>query len=116
MPVDCLPRFSRGDRQAASLNQRARSPAISAGARQGNSGRACNYEPVPDDRDYVDLAEMLARPLRWSDAEATHARLLRKSQAEAIAASDQRDRKRIAAMWNLVREIDKAITQWEKSR
>jgi hypothetical protein len=68
---------------------------------------------VPDNQDYADLADLLSRPTEWSEADAELARTLRESQAQAAAAFDQRDKSRVGSMWNVVRQLDEALSIWE---
>ena len=71
---------------------------------------------MPDNQDYADLAELLARSEEWSEADAVRARQVRRHQADAAAAFDQRDRERVAAMWAVVHQIDDALDRWESAR
>ena len=68
---------------------------------------------MPDNKDYADLADLLSRPTEWSEADAELARTLRESQARAAAAFDQRDKSRVGSMWNVVRQLDEALSIWE---
>lgn len=71
---------------------------------------------MPDDQDYADLADVLSQSEQWTEADAARARSLREHQAAAAAAFDQRDTKRVAAMWGVVRQLDDALAVWESSR
>jgi hypothetical protein len=70
---------------------------------------------VPDNEDYEGLRDLLAHPEGWTESEAKQARLLRQSQAEAEASYDQRDRRRVAAMRQVVEQLDDAIAVWDAS-
>ena len=71
---------------------------------------------MPDDQDYTDLGRLLAQPEHWTAGEVRMARMIRRSQAEAAAAFDQRDQERVGAMWAVVQQIDEALERWERSR
>ena len=71
---------------------------------------------MPDDQDYADLGELIAHPEEWSDADADRARLLRNSQALAASDYDQRDQKRVAAMWSVVQQLDEALAAFDAAR
>jgi hypothetical protein len=70
---------------------------------------------VPDNEDYEGLRDLLGHPEGWTESEVKQARLLRQSQAEGAAAYDQRDRRRVAAMWQVVGQLDDAIAGWDAS-
>lgn len=59
---------------------------------------------------------LLSQPEQWTEADAALARSLREHQAAAAAAFDQRDKKRVASMWGVVRQLDDALAVWESSR
>jgi hypothetical protein len=71
---------------------------------------------MPDTQDYECLAALLAHPESWSDEQAAEAQLLRKRQADNAASYDQRDQRRVASMWGLVKNLDKAIATWQATR
>jgi hypothetical protein len=70
---------------------------------------------VPDNEDYGRLRNLLAHSEGWTESEAKQARLLRQAQAEGAASYDQRDRRRVAAMWQVVEQLDEAIADWDAS-
>lgn len=70
---------------------------------------------MPDNEDYEGLRYLLAHPEAWTESEAEQARLLRQAQAEGAASYDQRDRRRVAAMWQVVEQLDDAIALWDAS-
>jgi hypothetical protein len=68
---------------------------------------------MPDDEDYRDLAELLAHPETWTEADAGRARLLREMQARSAAAHDRRDASRVQAMVAVVQQLDDALVTYE---
>jgi tRNA A37 N6-isopentenylltransferase MiaA len=70
---------------------------------------------VPDDQDYEYLRNLLAHAERWTETEAAQARSLRQAQASAAARYDQRDRRRVAAMNEVVRQFDEALATFQAS-
>ena len=70
---------------------------------------------MPDNEDYQGLRNLLANSEGWTESEAKQARLLRQAQAEAAASYDQRDRRRVTAMWQVVEQLDDAIANWDAS-
>ncbi|WP_426561929.1 hypothetical protein ACPPVT_15965 [Angustibacter sp. McL0619] len=71
---------------------------------------------MPDNQDYAALGDLLSRPEQWTESDAANARSLREQQASAAAAFDQRDKARVASMWDVVRELDEALAAWEAGR
>ena len=71
---------------------------------------------MPGNQDYADLGELLAHPERWSTSDADRARMLRNLQAEAAAGYDPRDKVRVVAMWQVVRQLDEALTAFDAAR
>ena len=70
---------------------------------------------MPDNEEYEGLRDLLAHPEGWTESEVKQAHLLRPSQAEGAASFDQRDRRRAAAMWPVVEQLDDAIAVWNAS-
>ena len=70
---------------------------------------------VPDNEDYEGLRDLLAHPEGWTESEVKQARLLRQAQADGAASYDQRDRRRVAAMWQVVDQLDDATAVWDAS-
>ena len=70
---------------------------------------------MPDNEDYEGLRDLLAYSEGWTESEAKQAHLLRQAQAEGAASYDQRDRRRVAAMWQVVEQFDDAIAVWDAS-
>lgn len=71
---------------------------------------------MPDDQDYAALGALLSDPEHWTESDVERARLLRRMQANAATAYDQRDTVRVAAMWRVVQQIDDALAVWEAAR
>jgi hypothetical protein len=71
---------------------------------------------MPDDQDYADLAEFIARPEQWNAAGAERARSLRARQHAATDEYDQRDVRRVASTRTLVTELDDALARWESAQ
>jgi hypothetical protein len=71
---------------------------------------------MPDDQDYADLADFVARPEQWNVADVERARTLRDRQAAAADEYDQRDVRRVASMRMVVTELDDALARWESAQ
>jgi len=62
---------------------------------------------VPDNQDYEDLRQLLARPEHWTEEEAQLAETLRRSQLDAMASCHPKDIRRIQLMSAVVGDLDR---------
>lgn len=71
---------------------------------------------MPDDHDYAALEALLSGPEHWTESDVGRARLIRRMQAGAAAACDQRDTARVAAMWSVAQQVEDALAAREAAR